>query len=80
MDIQTLKTFFMWCTIINSGILILWALIFMFALDLVYRIHSKWFQIPKDKFEIIFYSFLGIFKIFFLIFNAVPYVVLLIMC
>jgi hypothetical protein len=78
MDIQTLKTFFMWCTIINGSILILWALIFMFALDLVYRIQSKWFQIPKDKFEILFYSFLGIFKIFFLVFNAVPYVVLLI--
>jgi hypothetical protein len=78
-DIQTLKTFFMWCTIINGSILILSGLLFMFGLNYIYRIHSKWVQIPKDKFDIIFYSFLGVFKIFFLVFNAVPDLVLLIM-
>jgi hypothetical protein len=79
MDIQTLTIFFKWCTIINGSILILWAVLTMFAPNLVYRTQSIWFPIPREIFNIVIYAFLGAFKIFFLMFNAVPYVVLLIM-
>ena len=47
--------------------------------DLVYRTQSKFFSIPRETFNVIFYSFLGLFKIIFLFFNVVPYVVLLIL-
>ncbi len=78
MDIQTLTTFFMWCTIINGGILILWSALSVFAPDLAYRKQSKWFSIPRETVNVIVYSFLGLFKIIFLFFNVVPYVALLI--
>ncbi len=78
MDIQTLTTFFMWCTIINGGFLILWAMFFVFAPDLVYRTQSKWFPIPRETSNVVIYSFLGLFKIVFLVFNVVPYMALLI--
>jgi len=78
MDIQTLTTLFMWCTIINGGILILWTVLLAFTPDLVYRTQSKWFPIPRETFNVVIYSFLGLFKIFFLVFNVVPYVALLI--
>lgn len=78
MDIQTLTTIFMWCTIINGGILILWTVFSGFAPDLVYRTQSKLFPIPRETFNVVIYSFLGLFKIFFLVFNVVPYVALLI--
>ena len=78
MDIQTLTTFFMWCTIINGAMFVLWATICMFAPDLVYRTQSKFFPIPRETFNVIIYSFLGLFKIFVLLFNVVPYVALLI--
>lgn len=76
MDIQTLTTFFMWCTIINGALLSLWITMFMFAPDLVYRTQSKWFPIPRETYNLVMYSFLGLFKIFFLVFNVVPYVAL----
>lgn len=76
MDIYTLRTFFMWCTIINAGILILWTVFLVFAPDFVYRMQSKWFPIPRDTYNAIIYSFLGLFKIVFLVFNLVPYVAL----
>ncbi len=79
MDIQTLTTFFMWCTIINGGILILWGVFCMFAADLVYRTHSKWFPMPRETFNVVIYSFLGVFKIFVIMFNVVPYIALRIM-
>ncbi len=78
MDIQTLTTFFMWCAIIDGALLTLWITMFMLAPDLVYRTQSKWFPIPRETFNVVFYSFLGLFKIVFLVFNVVPYVALLI--
>ena len=78
MDVQILTTFFMWCTIINGGILILWAMFFMFTPDLVYRIQSKWFPIPRETYNVVIYSFLGLFKVIFLVFNVVPYIALMI--
>jgi len=48
------------------------------AQDWVYSIHSKWFHIPREAFNIALYSFLGLFKIMFFIFNLVPYLALLI--
>ena len=79
MDIQTLTTFFMWCTIINGGILVLWAGFCMFTPDLVYRTQRLFFPISRETFDVLIYSFLGLFKIFFLVFNVTPYVALLIM-
>ncbi len=78
MSIQTLTSFFMWCTIINGGLLALWTSMFMLAPDMVYRTQSKWFPIPRETFDMVMYAFLGLFKIVFLVFNAVPYVALLI--
>ncbi len=79
MDINTIREFFMWCTILNGGLLILSFLTFTFAGNWVYRMHSKWFSISRDAFNIAIYSFLGLFKIFILGFNLVPYIVLVIM-
>jgi len=67
----------MWCTVINGGILILWASFSMLAPDLVYRTQNFCFPIPRETFNVLMYSFIGIFKIFFLLFNAVPYIALL---
>ncbi len=78
MDIATLQAFFMWCTIINGGLLVIWIAMCGFAPDLVYRTQRKWFPLSKDVFTVVIYSFLGLFKIFFLVFNLVPYIVLLI--
>jgi hypothetical protein len=37
-----------------------------------------WFPIPRETFNVLIYGFLGLFKIFFLTFNLVPYLALLI--
>jgi len=78
MDIQTLTTFFMWCTIINGGLLIFWVLAQMAIPKLVYKIQAAFFPMDKEKFNVVFYLFLGIYKIFFIVFNVVPLIALLI--
>jgi hypothetical protein len=79
MNVQTLTAFFMWCTIINGALLLLWTIIFIGAPDLVYRTQSKWFPIPRETFNAAIYVVIGIFKMLFLVFNVVPYAALLIM-
>ena len=78
MDIQTLTRFFMWCTIINGALFFLWVIMLLAAPDLVYRTQRTWFPIPRKTFDVVMYSFLGLFKIFLLFFNVVPLVALLI--
>ena len=78
MDINTLRDFFMWCTIINGALLIISCLFCVCAVDWVYRMHSKWYAIPREAFNVAIYSFVGLFKILLLVFNFVPYLVLLI--
>lgn len=78
MSIATVRTFFMWCTIMNGGILILSTLLLVGARDLVYRMHSKWFPMPRDAFNVVIYSFIGLYKILFFVFNVIPYLALVI--
>ena len=78
MDVQTLTTFFMWCTIINGVLLSFWIAMCLLTPDLVYRTQNKWFPMPQETFTVVIYAFLGIFKIVFLVFNLVPYLALLI--
>ena len=68
----------MWCTIINGGLLAFWVSMCIVAPDVVYHTQKKWFPIPRETYNVVMYSFLGFFKIVFLIFNVVPYIALLI--
>jgi len=74
MDMMTIRVFFMWCTIINGALLILSFLICAFAGDLVYKTHSILFPMSRDAFNVAAYSFIGLYKIFFWVFNLVPYI------
>ena len=78
MDIQTLTAFFMWCTILNVALLVLSSLFCLCAGDWVYRIHSKWFSISRETFNVAIYSFLGLYKVLVFVFCLIPYVALLI--
>ena len=74
MDMFTIKTIFMWCTIINVLLLALSFLVCAFAGNWIYQMHNKWFPISREAFNIAIYSFLGLFKILVLVFNLVPWI------
>jgi hypothetical protein len=74
--VQQLSDFFFWCSVINGGLFIFWILIIRLMPDLVYRTQSFWFPLSRDEFDRIIYAFLGLFKIFLLFFNLVPYIAL----
>lgn len=76
MNIETLQAFFMWCSIINIGLLMLTFVLCIFAADWIYAIHSRWFPISRVAFNTILYSFLGIYKMLVLVFNIIPWIAL----
>jgi hypothetical protein len=73
MELEMIRAFFAWCSVLNMGLLLLWAMFFMFAHDWTYRIHSKWFNMPIDKFDTMHYAGIALFKMGVLLFNLVPY-------
>ena len=79
MDAETVRAFFMWCTIINAVVLGLTFLMCAFAGDWIYRIHSIWFPISREAFNVALYSFLGLFKVLFWVFNLTPYLALVVL-
>jgi hypothetical protein len=78
MDIRTLTTFFMWCTILNVALLLFSSLMCICAGDWVYQIHSKLFSISKETFNVAIYSFLALYKLLVIVFILIPYIALLI--
>jgi len=78
MDIDSIRAFFMWCTILNVTLLVLSSLMCICAADWAYRIHSKWFSISRETFNVAIYSFLGLYKVLIFVFNLTPYLALLI--
>ncbi|MDP8219268.1 MAG: hypothetical protein P9M03_11160 [Candidatus Theseobacter exili] len=76
--INEIRSLFMWCSVINIAALMLWFCLYVFAGDLMYKYHSKWFFMSREKFNIIHYSGMGLYKLAICMFNVVPYIALLI--
>lgn len=76
MSLEVTRTFLLWCTVINYGILLVWFLVFVFAHDWILRIHGRWFRLSSDQFDAIHYLGMSIFKIGIMLLNLVPLIVL----
>ena len=76
MDIETLGSFFMWCTIINAVIYMVWCLQLAFCPDFVFGRASKWFRISRESFDTIGYASLTFMKVVVLLFNFAPFLAL----
>ena len=73
MTFVTIRSIFAWCTTINLIILLVWFVFYAFARDWTYRLHSKWFKLSEEQFDVIHYCGIAIYKIGFILFNLVPY-------
>lgn len=78
MSTDALRAFFLWCTILNGGCLVLSSLVLMLGGDWVFRLHGRWFAMPRETFNRALYSLLGLYKILVITFNLVPYLALVI--
>ena len=76
MNIEMVRDGFLWCTLINYGVLLVWFLVFILARDFTQRLHGRWFQLSRQQFDVIHYAGMAVFKLGIILFNLVPYVAL----
>ena len=76
MNIEATRSFLLWCTVIDYGVLLAWFLAFVFAHDWLLRMHGRWFRLSREQFDALHYAGMTIFKIGILLLNLVPFVVL----
>ncbi len=77
MSAETLTQFFMWCVVINGLLLMVWTFSCVVIPDTVYNLQSRWFPMSREHYNITMYSFLGLFKVIYIVFNVVPWIALL---
>jgi hypothetical protein len=76
MSIEVARTFLLWCTVIDYGVLLVWFLVFVFAHDWILRRHGRWFRLSPAQFDAVHYAGMSVFKIGIILFNLVPFIVL----
>lgn len=77
MNIELVQGFLLWCIGINAGILTIWFIGFAVASDLIYGLHSKWFNISREHFDAIHYAGMAAFKMAVCLLNVVPWLALM---
>jgi hypothetical protein len=77
MTTDSVRTFLLWCTIIDYALLIVWFLVFVLAGERLFRLHGRWgFHFSRDQFDTLHYAGMSVYKIWILLFNLVPLVAL----
>ncbi|TYB30468.1 MAG: hypothetical protein FXF47_09090 [Candidatus Mcinerneyibacterium aminivorans] len=76
MDIHFLKYFFMWCTIINFGLLFIALIPYMFFKNSIYKIFENLYGISRKHFELMYFYSLVFIKVLILVFNFTPFIAL----
>jgi len=76
MDIQILRAFFGWCTVLNLGLMIYIYLMVTIAGDFVYWTQSKFFPISRETFDTVVYCWIALYKSVWFVFNLVPWIAL----
>jgi len=79
MNMTAIRSFFLWCTVVNAGLFFLAFLVCTLAGGWVYRMHSRCFPMPRETFNVVLYLLFGLYKLAIMVFNVVPYVALVIL-
>ena len=77
--IHTLLTFFLYCTIFNYMMVTVWFVWFYFNHDALYRLHTRWFKLTVEQFDMLMYGGMGLYKLGVLLFNVAPLLALWLM-
>ena len=76
MSIDVVPNFFLWCTVINYLVLVVWFLLLVFPHQWLYRFWGKWFPLTAEQLDAINFGAITLYKLGILLFNLVPYIAL----
>ena len=61
-----------WCTVINYVLLLVWFGLFVFAHDALYRLHSRWFKVSVEQYDLANLLGMAVYKVGIVLFCLVP--------
>jgi hypothetical protein len=76
MSIETARSFFLWCSVINYAVLLLWAMLALFWRDGLYRLCRLWIRLSPEQLDMLNFGGMSLYKIGILLFNIVPCIAL----
>ena len=76
MTTNEIKEVLLWCVCINYGVLLIWFEAFVYAHDWIYRMHTRWFNLSVETFDVINYAGVATYKIGIVLLNLVPLIAL----
>jgi hypothetical protein len=76
MNIEQLRNFLLYCTIINFALLWLWALLWLLPHAWIYPAVNRMFHLSAEQFDAINGGLIILYKCLVLIFNLTPYLAL----
>jgi len=62
------------CFVLAFCLLWLWFIFFLVGKDWAYSIHSRWFEISRLDFDLMFYQSMALFKMAILLFFLLPFI------
>ena len=72
-NIESLTTFFGWCSVINIGVLIVSTIALLVLQGPIAGLHSKMFGVNPANLPTTYFQYLGNYKIAIFVLNVVPY-------
>jgi len=78
MNIEVVRNALLWCTVINYGFLIFWVVLYALAHAQLHRLWGCWFRLTSEQFDALNFAGMMLYKLGIILFNLVPYVVLVI--
>jgi len=72
MTIDVVRDFLIWSTLINLVFFLWWVGFFIFGHEFIYKMHTKWFVLSRDRFDAIHYAGMLLYKMAIIVFNLVP--------
>jgi hypothetical protein len=76
MSIENARGFFLWCSVINYALLLVWAALATLGRDPLYRLWSRLFRLSPELFDALNIGGITLYKMGVLLFNIVPCIAL----
>jgi hypothetical protein len=76
MNIETLRHFLLWCTVINYATLVLWMALSVLGHGWMHRFYGRLFRVSAERFDTINLAGIILYKLGIVLFNLVPLIAL----
>ena len=73
MKLDLLREFFLWCSVINMGLLLFSFVFIIVVRDFACRMHQKIFKLTEDQFHVTMYRVIAYYKMGIFLFCIIPY-------